>query len=873
HKSYIEQALKEGKTVPEEVLKDYPDLAEKYLKSKKLYEGLTPGTPEWMRVWREHPELQEEMLEYARTVKEVTTNWKDKVFVIAQKAVGLYKKEIPSSVYDDVVQEVATRMLEKLSQWDKSKGKLETFLISAIKPQIPEIITNLTKVMRIPRPTQERLTAYNREVEKIRKEKGREPTEEEINAILKKLHISKETLEAATREIISLSQPVPGSEELVIEDMIKGKEQQNIVEDLVKKQIPSLIKRLPPLHQKVIELYFGFTPDGKTYTASQIAEFLNIPLNRVETLLTEALRKLADMEEIVTLKASRALEDLKFHAGVYMPHPYAEKIREVVLHLKGMIKDVFRGLVGKLKAGLRKKRTEKIINEISAQLTRTEEGFKDLRKELKMEIEKYTPQGYKTLEEWAEAVKKMPEPTFIEFFSHAYATFSRLKIPEVARWISDAFFYSRYIADERINQFHALCEAIFGRSEIPQKYHKKMIRVLEGKEPVPEEWKMLVDWWESLAKEMYEKINEAREEIGLEPIREVRHYLYRRLNDIARTYLDSIRILNGKAVIGDLPAEILQNIRFFPPHRTTIPMIFERTIENPDQILEWINSERAKKGLPPLESIYETDPNKLILATIYAETRYPYLLRALRNIQERKKTLPPATQEFIDNWLKYQVLGRVHPIDRSINKAIEIVTKPLRAVGINLGKNPIAAITRFYGRALHFGVLGFNIPLAGLNALQLFHNVAINGFVSTMKAIEALVLGLNVKGYSPAWKLLKFSRIVRNRYPYELTVAADLTTLERMGALLYRSADFLNITTAFLGHLLTRYKLYPEFRNKVKPFIKDTVVIELTGKTRKLKGVEKILQGILEAAERGLIWDDLYKADYYAYIAQYPYER
>ncbi|NPV89130.1 hypothetical protein HPY42_06490 [Coprothermobacteraceae bacterium] len=32
----------------------------------KPYEGLRPGTEQWMKVWREHPELQEEMLAYAR---------------------------------------------------------------------------------------------------------------------------------------------------------------------------------------------------------------------------------------------------------------------------------------------------------------------------------------------------------------------------------------------------------------------------------------------------------------------------------------------------------------------------------------------------------------------------------------------------------------------------------------------------------------------------------------------------------------------------------------------------------------------------------------------------------------------------------------
>jgi len=36
----------------------------------KPYAGLKPGTAEWMRVWREHPELQREMLEYRKKVAE-----------------------------------------------------------------------------------------------------------------------------------------------------------------------------------------------------------------------------------------------------------------------------------------------------------------------------------------------------------------------------------------------------------------------------------------------------------------------------------------------------------------------------------------------------------------------------------------------------------------------------------------------------------------------------------------------------------------------------------------------------------------------------------------------------------------------------------
>lgn len=37
--------------------------------AKKPYLGLKPGTPEWMKIWKDQPELQEEMLEYQRLLR------------------------------------------------------------------------------------------------------------------------------------------------------------------------------------------------------------------------------------------------------------------------------------------------------------------------------------------------------------------------------------------------------------------------------------------------------------------------------------------------------------------------------------------------------------------------------------------------------------------------------------------------------------------------------------------------------------------------------------------------------------------------------------------------------------------------------------
>src|SRR5690606_37685824 len=45
---------------------------------KKPYEGLQPGTEEWMACWRRYPELQQEMLEYKQRLEEEKDDMKHK---------------------------------------------------------------------------------------------------------------------------------------------------------------------------------------------------------------------------------------------------------------------------------------------------------------------------------------------------------------------------------------------------------------------------------------------------------------------------------------------------------------------------------------------------------------------------------------------------------------------------------------------------------------------------------------------------------------------------------------------------------------------------------------------------------------------------
>jgi len=298
-----------------------------------------------------------------------------------------------------------------------------------------------------------------------------------------------------------------------------------------------------------------------------------------------------------------------------------------------------------------------------------------------------------------------------------------------------------------------------------------------------------------------------------------------------------------------------------------IPMVFERTITDPDQLLGLINNERIAAGEEPISSLFEEDANKSIKSVIWSESRYPHLMRAINNIYRMKKGLSPQGQEWVERWLRHQVLGRPTSVDQQMNtmmgpfnSLVNQLNKVLpKTLKVRLGYNPTMAVSRgIISRAIHAGGILGNLPLAAVNFTQVGHNLALVGPVAFAKAERALL--------NPKWdegrQLLKHSRIFQRRYPYENLDFLKQNVIEAIGRGPYRLMDLHNITNGFLSQVYRLYLNEPTFRTKVAPFMKPA-----------LKGDRQIWNAILDAAQRRAIDDELYVADYFTYMAQYPYQR
>jgi RNA polymerase sigma factor (sigma-70 family) len=794
---------------------------------------------------------------------------KEQVDNIANIAAKMY--HIPTELRADVVSEIAKRMVEKVGNWSPDKGSLQTYLIGSISPQISTIVQELKAPIKIPRPALEDLSKYNQAMEGLRARLGREPTPEEEAGILKSIGMTKKTLNNVLRakQTLSLYEPVAGSEETVLQDLIQDPrtEPDIIAENVIKSQLEDFVTQLEPQVQKVIRMTFGFTPERVAYSTVRIAQELNISRQEVERLKTIGLNELSKQEPIAIEKSRRLLRNLQMHSGVALRSKFGEQLQPILRNVSDILRFKFREFIQRpfdirpfslTEKALKRLRIDKTNKTIALENSKDVEEFKENERILKESLNPLgPPEEILSPEEMAEAIRKMPKPKLYDYITSQYIVLSRhLKVPEIARWMSDALMFKKFLGDERRNQFHRIVSLVWGQDTIPEGDFPKLQRVLEGREIAPAQWQPFVIWWKNLAQEMHTAINEVRQRLGMKPIEKVENYLHRRLNNIARSYLDGLRKIRGDGIIGDIPPEVLNVIRFAPTKRTMIPMIYERTIEDPEVIRNWINEERAKKGLAPIESIYETDPNRLILATIYAESGYPYLMDALDKIYKRKRTLPPESQAWIERWLRHQILNRPAEIDITINNTIEPITKLAKTVGIDLGRNPAATINRLFGRLIHLGAIGFNIPLAGLNFLQITHGVGLAGVDTTVSALTSL-------RFKEAKELLNNSRVLQGRYPFETLKPQNLTFIENLANLsmgAYQAADWLTTSTNFLAGILNWYKTNPEFRNKIKPFLSPS-----------LRGTQQIIDGINKATKAGIIWDDLYRADYFTYVGQYPY--
>lgn len=210
----------------------------------------------------------------------------------------------------DLIQEGNVGLVTAARKFDPEQGvKFISYAVWWIRQAILASLANHGRAVRVPLNRASDLARIFREKERLKQEKGREPTTEELakaTELTPELVESLQTLNAAE---IRLDAPIGDSEDSqLVERFIteEASEPELEVESrLLTEAITDALSTLEARDAKVLRLYFGLEGE-REHTLEEIGNMLGVTRERIRQLRDRALRRLREGERGSALESFAA---------------------------------------------------------------------------------------------------------------------------------------------------------------------------------------------------------------------------------------------------------------------------------------------------------------------------------------------------------------------------------------------------------------------------------------------------------------------------------------------------------------------------------------------------------------------------------------
>jgi RNA polymerase primary sigma factor len=201
----------------------------------------------------------------------------------------------------DLIQEGNVGLVTAARKFDPEQGvKFISYAVWWIRQAILASLANHGRAVRVPLNRASDLARIFREKERLKQEKGREPTTDELaeaTALTPELVESLQTLNAAE---IRLYAPIGDSEDSqLVERFITEEAAEPEVEvegRLLTETITDALSTLEARDAKVLRLYFGLEGE-REHTLEEIGNMLGVTRERIRQLRDRALRRLREGEK------------------------------------------------------------------------------------------------------------------------------------------------------------------------------------------------------------------------------------------------------------------------------------------------------------------------------------------------------------------------------------------------------------------------------------------------------------------------------------------------------------------------------------------------------------------------------------------------